>query len=114
MWLPGLFLGPQPYNPLPWSRTQGYDYDTKVFGMLDFQAGYHQLPIQEEGKAKTTFWGVNSHSKDCLYQWKFLSFGLKNTLVEFQLVMDRILTWLDFVRCYINDIMVYSDTVEEH
>jgi hypothetical protein len=28
--------------------------------------------------------------------------------------MDRILTGLDFVRCYINDIVVYRDTMEEH
>jgi hypothetical protein len=49
-----------------------------------------------------------------LYQWKFLPFGLKNALAEFQRVMDKILTGLDFVRCYIDDIMVYSDTVEEH
>jgi hypothetical protein len=28
--------------------------------------------------------------------------------------MDRILARLDFVRCYIDDIMVYSDTMEEH
>jgi hypothetical protein len=28
--------------------------------------------------------------------------------------MDRILVGLDFVRCYIDDIVVYNDTVEEH
>jgi hypothetical protein len=28
--------------------------------------------------------------------------------------MDRILARLDFVQCYINDIMVYSDIVKEH
>jgi hypothetical protein len=86
----------------------------KVFNTFDLRAGYHQLPIREEDKAKTAFWGVNSHGKDCLYQWKFLPFGLKNAPAEFQRVMDRILARLDFVRCYINDIVVYSDTVEEH
>jgi len=28
--------------------------------------------------------------------------------------MDRILAGLDFVRCYINDIVVYNDIMEEH
>jgi hypothetical protein len=86
----------------------------KVLSTLDLRAGYHRLLIREEDKAKTAFWGVNSHGKDCLYQWKFLPFGLKNVLVEFERVMDRILVGLDFVWCYIDDIVVYSDTVEEH
>jgi hypothetical protein len=86
----------------------------KVFNTFDLRVGYHQLPIQKEDKAKTAFWGINFHSKDCLYQWKFLPFGLKNVHVKFQCVMDRILTGLDFVQCYIDDIVVYSDTMEEH
>ncbi len=72
------------------------------------------MSIREEDKAKTAFWGVNSHIKDYLYQWKFLPFGLKNAPAEFQRVMDKILVGLDFVRCYIDDIVVYSDTMEEH
>ncbi|PTQ33208.1 hypothetical protein MARPO_0091s0058, partial [Marchantia polymorpha] len=51
---------------------------------------------------------------DCLYQWRFLPFGLKNAPAEFQRVMDRILAGLDFVRCYIDDILVFSDIVEQH
>jgi putative transposase len=86
----------------------------KVFSTLDLRAGYHQLSIREEDKAKIAFWGINFHDKDCLYQWKFLPFGLKNAPPEFQRVMDRILVRLDFVRCYIDDIVVYNDTVEEH
>jgi hypothetical protein len=86
----------------------------KVFCTLDLRARYHQLPIQEEDRAKTAFWGINSHGKDYLYQCKFLPFGLKNAPAEFQRVMDRILAGLDFVQCYIDDIVVYSDTVEEH
>jgi hypothetical protein len=85
----------------------------KVFSTLELRAGYHQLSIQEEDKAKTAFWGVNSHGKDYLYQWKFLPFGLKNAPVEFQRVMDKILAGIDFVWCNIDDIVVYSDTVEE-
>jgi hypothetical protein len=86
----------------------------RVVSTFDLRAWYHLLPIQKEDKGKIAFWGVNSHGKDCLYQWKFLPFGLKNAPVEFQRVMDRILTGLDFVRCYIDDIVVYSDIVEEH
>jgi hypothetical protein len=39
----------------------------RVFITLDLWARYHQLPIREEDKAKTTFWGINFHGKDCLY-----------------------------------------------
>ncbi len=39
----------------------------RVFSTFDLRARYHQLPIQEEDKAKTTFWDINSHDKDCLY-----------------------------------------------
>jgi hypothetical protein len=39
----------------------------KVFRTLDLQARYYQLLIREEDKAKISFWGINSHGKDCLY-----------------------------------------------
>jgi hypothetical protein len=51
------------------------------------------------------FWGINPHEKDCLYQWQFLPFGLKNALTNFQRVIDWMLAGLGFVECYIDDII---------
>jgi hypothetical protein len=70
--------------------------------------------LKEGDKVKTTFWGIHPHGKDCLYQWKFLPFGLKNVLVEFQSVMDRVLASFGFAKCYIDDIIVFSLTPWDH
>jgi hypothetical protein len=43
----------------PW-LSKGFQY----FGL---KYGYHQLPLREGDKVKTTFWGINHHRKDCLY-----------------------------------------------
>ncbi|CAM6094210.1 unnamed protein product [Calypogeia fissa] len=86
----------------------------RVFSTLDLRAGYHLLPIWRPDRVKTALWGVNAHGKDSLYHWLFLPFGLKNASAEFQRVMDRIHAGLDFVRCYIDDILVFNSTVEEH
>jgi len=81
---------------------------------LIFEQGTISCQFERRTKPRQHFGGVNSHGKDCLYKWKFLPFGLKNAPTKFQRVIDRILTGLDFVQCYINDIVVYSDIVEEH
>ncbi len=39
----------------------------KVFNTLDLRSSYHQLPLKEGDKLKTTFWGLDLHWKDCLY-----------------------------------------------
>jgi len=43
----------------------------KVFSTLDLRSRYHQLPLKKGDKVNTTFWGINPHGKDCLYQWWF-------------------------------------------
>ncbi len=63
----------------------------KVFNTLELRFSYHQLPLREVDKVKMTFCGIDLHGKDCLYQWLFLPFGLKNAPIEFQKVMDRML-----------------------
>lgn len=86
----------------------------KVLSTLDLRSGYHQLPLHDCDKQKTAFWGIDEHGKYRIYQWKFLPFGLKNVIVEFQRVMDKVLVGVDFVKCYINDIIVFSKNCKEH
>ncbi len=81
-----------------------------VFNTLDLNFSFHRLPLKEGDKVKTTFWGINPHGKDCLYQWKILPFGLKNAPIEFQRVMDWVFSGLSFAKCYIDDIIVYNMT----
>jgi len=70
--------------------------------------------LREGDKVKTTFWGIDPHGKDCLYQLNFLPFGLKIANVEFQQVMDQVLAGLTFAKCYIDDIIVFNLTVGYH
>jgi hypothetical protein len=85
-----------------------------VFSTLDLCSGYHQIGFKEEDKENTAFWGIDTDGKDRLYQWRFLPFGLKNAPTEFQRVMDRIFFGLEFMKCYIDDIVVFSTSQQKH
>ncbi len=43
-----------------------------------------------------------------------MPFGIKNALAKFQKVMDKILLGLNFVHCYINDIIIFSVSMRQH
>jgi hypothetical protein len=87
---------------------------SRVFSTLDLRSGYHQLPLLVDDRVKTTFWGLDQDGKDQLYHWKFLPFGLKNAPAEFQRVMDRVLAGLPFARCYIDDVIIFSSSPQDH
>ena len=81
-----------------------------IFSKLDLRSGYHQMPLREEDWCKTAFWGANRQ----LWEWLVVPFGLKNAPPYFQRRMDEVLQGLPFVRCYIDDIVVWSNNLEEH
>lgn len=83
--------------------------DCKIFTTLDLRQGFNQLEIADKDKRKTTFWGNR-----CLWEWTVMPFRLKNAPSAFQRFMDQILRGLPFARCYIDDILIFSKTVEEH
>ena len=49
-----------------------------------------------------------------LYEWNVMPFGLKNAPQIFQRMMDNIFGKYSFVLVYIDDILVFSYTLQEH
>jgi len=83
----------------------------QYFSTIDMASGYWQIEMDPEDKHKTAF---TSHRG--LYQFKVMPFGLKNAPAMFQTVMDKVLRGLTWQHClvYIDDIMIFSKTAEEH
>jgi hypothetical protein len=83
----------------------------KVFLKIDLNSGYHQLRIREEDIEKTTFSTRYGH-----YEYVVMSFGLTNAPAAFMEAMNGMLhEYLDdFVVVYLDDILIYSQTEEEH
>ena len=81
-----------------------------IFGKLDLRQGYHQIPLTEKDKAKTSFWGPNRQ----LYEWNVVPYSLKNAPPFFQRIMDHTLRGMAFARYYIDDIALCSRNFEEH
>ena len=87
---------------------------SRVFSTLDLRSGYDELPLLVDDRVKTMFRGVDQDDNDQFYHWKFLPFGLKNALAEFQRVIDRVLVGLPFARCYIDNVIIFSSRPQEH
>ena len=89
------------------SRLEGSHY----FSIMDMQAGYWQVGVQEKDKEKTAF-----ITADGLYQFNVMPFGLSNAPATFQRMMDVLLAGLKWNTClvYLDDIVVFSKTIPEH
>jgi hypothetical protein len=85
--------------------------DASVFSTLDCNSGYWQIPVDPMDMDKTT---LTSH--EGLNQFRRMPFGLKNSPATFQRFVDITLTGLTWKVClvYLDDIVVYSKTLEEH
>jgi uncharacterized membrane protein len=82
-----------------------------VFSKIDLRSGYHQVKIRESDIPKTAF--ILTYG---LYEYTVMSFGLTNAPTYFMYLINKIfMEYLDkFIVVFINDILVYSRSEEEH
>jgi hypothetical protein len=82
-----------------------------VFSKIDLRSGYHQLKIRESDIPKTIF-----RTWYRLYEYTVMSFGLTNAPAYFMYLMNKVfMEYLDrFIMVFIDDILVFSKTMEEH
>ena len=85
--------------------------EAQWFTILDLTSGYWQVEVAPADREKTAF-----ATPDGLYQFRVMPFGLCNTPGTFQRLMERVLQGLHCSTClvYLDDIVIYSRTIEEH
>ncbi len=83
--------------------------DSKWFSVLNLKSGYYQIELEEKDKLKTTFVSP-------LGFWEFnrMPPGITNAPSTFQMLMEKCMGNINLSEVFLDDLIVFSDTLEEH
>ena len=76
---------------------------------FDLLKGFWQVPLTDRAKEISAF-----VTPDGLFQYKVMPFGMKNSPASFQRLINKVIADLEGCEAYIDDVIIYSDTWEEH
>ena len=76
---------------------------------IDLRSGYHHIALGKDSRAKTVF--VTPFGK---YEFLMVPFGLAQAPAYFQLLMNQVLEGLSFAMTYLDDVIIFSNSEEEH
>ena len=99
------FVWPMPKVEDIFSQLNG----AKYFSTLDLRAGYHHIGLTTDSIPKAAF--TSPFGK---YEYVKVPFGLAQAPAYFQELMTGVLKDLPFAMAYLDDIIIYSSTPEEH
>ena len=81
----------------------------KVFSTIDLRRRYYHITLGKDSRAKTAF--VTPFGK---YEFLMVPFGLAQDTAHFQLLMNQVLEGLSIAMTYLDDIIIFSNSEEEH
>ena len=83
--------------------------NAKFLTKIDLMKGYYQVPLSERAKAISAF-----VTPDGLFESEVMPFGMKNAASTFQRLMNMVIKGMKGFVVYLDDVVIFSDTWEEH